>query len=441
MSKPRTISALLLWLTILAAAGATAYLVRHYPVAAMPTPRPAVLPVPHLQPDGSVLLTMPNGNLVASVGHYSTELAAYLRLEYLQSLQPLAGTRILIRPPSGPRHPDYRLYVVLPNDFLAQSNLLLGLWNLGQIPGFKLGSKPSSQIHDWSRNTRILMRVFQPTPRKPLLQLPRALLIPAVARFVLFKSRTDPRVQLHLIPPGKALSPQDARQFATDMIDVAGFYHIPLSMLIGVGAMENNFLDVRGDLHHTVWMRHWQPGDVVLRRRRGWLLIRDQAIGPWQITQSTLLFAQLLYLRDTRNYSLLPPRLRPPQKLDLTHVSTPVLTTYAGLILSNLLSDFHGNRYKAAGAYNGGDRRPNMHYAQGVFLVADYAHRVIVHAVRQRQMRIRLRHTPPPSTPPAWQNRVRNFELSRLNHPPGKCTPPIAPAARKAAHLHPPSNC
>lgn len=419
MSKSRTISVLLLWLTLLASLGVLAYLVRHYPVASMPAPQPAALPVPHLQPDGSVELAMPNGNLLASVGRYSTSLAAYLRLEYLQSLQSLNGTKILIRRPSNPNHPNYRIYVVLPNDYLSQSNRMLALQNKGQIPNFNLSSPPSSQISKWSRQTTIIERVYQRPPHEHLLQLPRTLLTLAVARFILFKSRTDPRVQLHLIPPDKVLTPQDAHQFAIDMIDVANFYHIPLSMLIGVGAMENNFIDVRGDLHHTVWVRHWQPGDILLRRRRGWLLIRDYSLGPWQITQSTLRYAHLLYLRDTRDYSQLPPRLRPPRKLDLTHVSTPVLTTYAGLLLSNLLTKFNGNQHQAAGAYNGGDRRPNMHYAQGVFLVADYARRVITHGVDQEQMRQLLQNSPPPATPEK-PGTIHTFQLALLKSEPAR---------------------
>ena len=414
MAKLRLFFVFFSWLTILAIVGAIFVYVRYYRVRPIPVIRRAVLPIPHLQPDNSVSLSMPNGNLVASVGQYSSQLSAILYFDYLQSLKPLAGARILIRPPRQPRHPDYQLYAVLPNSYLTQSNRLLQLAIKGQIPGFQLTSPPTSQIKDWSRYTRVLQQVYQRKSSKPLLQFPRKLLISAVAHFILFKSRTDPRAQLNLVPSNKLLSPHDAHLFATDMVDVASFYHIPLSMFIGVGAMENNFLDVRGDLHHSVWKRHWQPGDVLLRRRHGWILVKDFARGPWQITQSTLRVAHRLYLRDTRDYSRLPAYLRPHQKLDVDHISTPVLTTYAGLLLSNLLSNFHGNRYKAAGAYNGGDRRPNMQYAQGVFLVARYAHRVIARAVRQEQMRELLQNSPPPSTPPTPPGKLQPHYIAWL---------------------------
>jgi hypothetical protein len=54
-----------------------------------------------------------------------------------------------------------------------------------------------------------------------------------------------------------------------------------------------------------------------------------------------------------------------------------VLTTYAGLLLRDLLDKFHGDIFQAAGAYNGTVEHPNLQYAAGVEMVAEYARRVI----------------------------------------------------------------
>ncbi len=189
--------------------------------------------------------------------------------------------------------------------------------------------------------------------------------------------KTDPRVWKQIVPVEKVVSPEESLEFAADMIAVAKFYEIPLAMLLGVGAMENNYLDVRGDLNHAVWKRRAQPGDIVLKRRRGRVLVSNYSVGPWQITRETLRYAHRLYRKDHRDYSLLPPRLRPPEKLDLDNVDPHVLTTYAGLLLKELLETFHGGVAMAVGAYNGGARHPNMDYAEGVALVANYAHRVL----------------------------------------------------------------
>jgi len=161
------------------------------------------------------------------------------------------------------------------------------------------------------------------------------------------------------------------------MIAVAEFYDIPLDMLLGIGAMENNYMDIRGDLKHAVWKDHAQKGDIVLRRRHGRVLVSNYSIGPWQITRETLRYAHSLYLSDKRDYENLPLRLRLPKQLDLEHIDSHVLTTYAGLLLRNLLDYFHGDVQKAQGAYNGGPKKPNLDYSTGVATVASYARRVV----------------------------------------------------------------
>ena len=60
--------------------------------------------------------------------------------------------------------------------------------------------------------------------------------------------------------------------------------------------MENNHLDVRGDLEHKVWKRHAEPGDIVLKRKRGSVLVLNYSIGVWQITRETLRSAPSLYI-------------------------------------------------------------------------------------------------------------------------------------------------
>ena len=99
-----------------------------------------------------------------------------------------------------------------------------------------------------------------------------------------------------------------------------------------------------------------------------------------QISRETLRYAHQLYRKDTRNYELLPARLRPPQELDLNSTNDEVLTTYAGLLLRDLLDHFDGDVDKAIGAYNGGVRSPNPAYAAGVKTAAAYARRAIEHA-------------------------------------------------------------
>lgn len=360
----------------MALCGAAAFGIYHYRIRTLPflpydsLPQIAVV-------DGVTQVKMPNGNLLAEVGEYSDELTAYLRFEYLQGLAPLSGFQILMTSTEAQDKPVYRLYVVLRNDLFPAVDFLGQLRMDGFIEGFSTVSPPTIQVRDWQQQTHLFNAAYHQPVRKRLLQLPQHQLTSAVAEFILFKVRTDPRVWKQIVPVEKVVSPEESREFAADMIAVAKFYEIPLSMLLGVGAMENNYMDVRGDLDHAVWKRHAQPGDIVLKRRRGRVLVSNYSVGPWQITRETLRYAHALYLKDHRDYSLLPPRLRPPKKLDLDNVNPHVLTTYAGLLLKELLEKFHGNVTMAVGAYNGGAKHPNMNYAEGVALVANYAHRVL----------------------------------------------------------------
>lgn len=327
---------------------------------------------------GTIHISMPNGNLLALVGVYSDELTAYLRFQYLQGLKNLAGSPILMTYKESDTGPQYRLYVVLKNDLFPQNRKLATLQTSGYISGYQFLSPPRFQIEQWMKQTRLFGAAYDRPVRKRLLQLPRKELTSAVARFILFKVRTDRRVREQIEPDlNRPLTPEDAHDFAADMIDVAKFYDIPLDMLLGIGAMENNYLDVRGDKKHAIWKKRAHPGDIILERRNGRVLVSDYSMGPWQITRETLRYVHNLYLHDHRDYSQLPERLRPPKRLDLNHVATETLTTYAGVLLRKLLDDFHGNVAKAQGAYNGGPRNPNLEYSQGVSLVSAYARKIL----------------------------------------------------------------
>jgi hypothetical protein len=345
-------------------------------VAPMPWVEQRSLPFP-VQTDEGEELRFPNGNLASIVGVFPDELTAYLRLQYLRSIKPLEGREILMTTSEGKSGPVFYLRVLMENDVFKGSKLLSQLEIEHYIGDYTLESPPRQSIAEWEKQTLLFEDAYKQPVKERLLHLPREQLHTAVAQFILFKGRTDRRIRKQLQTDLKAMSREESMTFAADMIAIAKFYDLPLDMLLGIGAMENNYLDIRGDLKHAIWKRHAQRGDIVLKRRGGRVLVSNYSTGPWQITRETLRYVHGLYLRDHRNYSDLPERLRPPKVLDLDRVDTHILTTYAGLLLRTLLDYFHGNVEKAEGAYNGGAGRPNLKYAQGVSIVADYAHRVL----------------------------------------------------------------
>lgn len=216
--------------------------------------------------------------------------------------------------------------------------------------------------------------------------LPRKQFLASTARFLAFKSQTDLRVRRAEESGPTGLSHEQATELAADIIAVAEFYDLPLDVFLGIGAMENNYLSLRGDLEHAIWKRKPAKDDIILKRGRRRVLVSDYSIGVWQITRETLRYAHARFRQDKRDYANLPERLRPPQALELDLTDSHVLTTYAGLLLRDLLDRFDGNVEKAVGAYNAGLRNPNPRYAAGVQAVADYARNILerVTAAKER---------------------------------------------------------
>jgi hypothetical protein len=329
---------------------------------------------------GRLALPYTDKYAVAQVASYDDELEAFLYFQFLRGRTASDGVRIILTAVPTEAGPSYRIFVV------AQDDLLTDIPRLGALEGRRL--IPHSEIIVWSENEfshyEYQSHIFEVADNIPVEQKLEALdpsqLHSALADFLLFKSQTDTRVLEDMDPKPQPLTRAQAEQSAADIISVARFYDLPLDYFLGLGAMENDYMDVNGDLTHTVWKKRPQSGDIVLQRRRRRVLVSDYSVGAWQISRETIRAAHRLYLRDKRDYSLLPEHLRPPRQLDLNSVNGPVLTTYAGLLLRDLLDHFHGDVQKAIGAYNGGTKTPNSRYAFGVTGIADYARRVLEHA-------------------------------------------------------------
>lgn len=333
---------------------------------------PPVLPI--IKVEGGAVAVQPRADaLVAKVGDYSSELEAYLRFEYLKSHAGLDGSRVLLTVANASAGPRYQLFLVLDNNLLSDVTYLGGLKGNGYIPDYDISPVSFERLARQRLETAVFLGSYNPTHTLRLADVPPAQLLEPLASFLVFKSGTDRRIRENIKPLPTAISDDQAKELSADILDVVRFYDLPLEVFLGIGAMENNYMNVRGDLDHAVWKRRPQPGDLVLRRTRSRVLVSDYAMGVWQITRETLRRAHDLYLRDKRDYSALPPRLQPAKKLSFDLDNSEVLTTYAGLLLRHLLDKSNGDIAKAVGAYNGSFERPNYQYAAGVEAVALYA--------------------------------------------------------------------
>jgi hypothetical protein len=371
----------------------------------LPAPRYPALPAPKIQGNQLVLPFSP-GVASAKVATLHDQLEAFLHFEYLRGREARVGrdtSRILLTAANTATGPSYEIFIVCDNDLLTAVPYLAQLEGRNLITGYDLTTWTENDFAYYQQQSH-MFDVAYGTPREQKLEsLNSFQLLPALARFLVFKSQTDNRVLDRSESAPRPLTRDQAIQLAADILDVARFYDLPLDYFLGVGAMENDYMDVNGDLDHAVWKKRAQRDDIVLRRTRKRVMVSDYAIGTWQITRETLRSAHQLYLKDKRDYSKLPARLRPPRVLNLNSVDDAVLTTYAGLLLRSLLDHFGGDVDKATGAYNGGVKAPNPAYASGVKTVAQYARRVLEHATALDDPATSAKNSPiaPSSTPTA----------------------------------------
>ena len=325
-------------------------------------------------------LAMPNRFLVAELARYDDEFFAYLMYTHLGGVREVSGGQLLLTYREQDGRMVYPLRFVLANDLISAIPALSIMRNRGlahEVSWTFLTREALDRLR-WESH---LFRIAYSLPaRRELESMPRAQLTDLIRRWLRFKSATDPRVRRKIDPVPTPLNPEEARRLAEDIVTVADFFAIPLDFFLGIGAMENNYMNIAGDLEHSVWKRRPAADDVVLKRSRGRVLVVNSSLGAWQITRETLRYAHGLYSNDPRDYSRLPARIRPPAKLNLNGIDPAVLTTYAGLLFRDLLDRCAGDVTLAVGAYNGGLGRPNIRYAEGVRAVAIYARRILEHA-------------------------------------------------------------
>lgn len=324
-----------------------------------------------------MIVPLPTEALVGEVGRFEDELTAYLWFDYIRSRPMVQGSQVMLVVTERAQVPVYRIHVVLENDALVAIPFLAELQAKGFIEHFELVFSTLRQVEYGRDQTEVFIAAYKKRVAKKLETLSAKQLLSPTARFLAFKSRTDPRVRGTSESKPAGLSHEEAAELAADIIAVAQFYELPFDVFLGIGAMENNYLSVRGDVNHAIWKKKPAKDDIILKRRRGRVLVSDYSVGVWQITRETVRYAHALYLKDKRDYSQLPRRLVPPGTLELDLTDSHVLTTYAGLLLRDLLDRFHGDVEKAVGAYNGGPRNPNPQYAAGVQMVAGYARNIL----------------------------------------------------------------
>lgn len=332
-------------------------------------------PGPERGTDGRFSIRFPGQVFVTGVASFRDELFAYLMFQHYRLTLPRAGEELLLH--VGDR---YAVTLAMTNDWVGAVDRAAELSAAKGVPAFAWEAWTEECYEAMRDQTKLFVAAYNQPVQRKMEELPKAELQALLRRFLRFKSNTDPRIRRRIEPVPAPLSGGESNELAGDIIRVAEFYELPIEMMLGIGAMENNYMDVRGDLQHSIWKRRPAKDDIVLERRKGRVRVLNYATGVWQITRETLREVHRLYLRDRRDYTKLPERLRPPPTLQVDEVSPEVLTTYAGLLLRSLLDRFNGDVALAVGAYNGGPGKPNLRYHEGVQAVAEQARQILEQA-------------------------------------------------------------
>lgn len=335
---------------------------------------------PVITDDGSVSVPYPGRMFVADVATYADEVFAYLIFDQTRHTTRLSPAKLALKYTLSNGKPQYTLVARLSSDYVAAIAELAELRRERLIRDFEWSAIPAREAAALDEQTRFFVAAYNLPVRNGFDVLPKKQLHSGVQRFIRFKSTIDPRVRKGHLPLPSVLNDRQANRLAADILTLADFYSLPVDMFLGIGAIENNFMNVRGDLEHSVWKRRPAKDDIILERRRGRVRVLNDSAGVWQITRETLRYAHRLYLKDERDYSVLPEHLQPPEKLVMNELDPQVLSTYAGLLLRDLLDRFDGDVALAVGAYNGGAGNPNMKYEQWVRTASQHARKVVERA-------------------------------------------------------------
>jgi hypothetical protein len=343
-------------------------------------PQQALLPRIEIERSGRTIVRYANSVFITRVATFRDELFSYLMYGHYQKSALFRADTLLLSFADQGDAPQYRIDLVLSDNFIASVDRATRLDAVGSIEKLQWRLTTTGLIDNYRRQTRLFEAAYNMPVQRKMENLSNRELRNLLRRFIRFKSTTDPRIRNRIEPVPKALAQEEAQRLGGDIIDVARFYDLPLDLFLGIGAMENNYMDVRGDLSNSIWKQRAAKDDIVLDRRKGRVRVLNDSAGRWQITRETLRYVHQLYLKDKRDYSRLASHLRPASELDLNKVDPDSLTTYAGLLLRELLDHFNGDAALAVGAYNGGPGNPNMRYEGGVRTVAAHARSILERA-------------------------------------------------------------
>ena len=216
----------------------------------------------------------------AEIASFDDQLEAFLRYEYLRGRDPDDASKIFLTAGGTSKRANYNIFLLVENDQLTAVPRLNRMASHGLITHYELAAWTRPDLALAQKQSRMFENAYNVPTEQKLETVPSFQLLPALADFLVFKSQTDWRVVGLSTRAPQPLTHHQALRLASDILDVAHFYNLPLDYFLGVGAMENNYMDVNGDLTHAVWKKRAERGDVVLQHDRKRVLVSDSRSEP-----------------------------------------------------------------------------------------------------------------------------------------------------------------
>ena len=159
-------------------------------------PRYPAFPAPAIQGNRLVLPFTP-GVASAEVASFNDQLEAFLRFEYLRGREAREGhdtSRIFLTALDSPKGPSYKIFIVTDNDLLTAVPQLAELEGRNLIPNYELCTWSQRDFAYYEQQSHMFDVAYDVPTEEKLETLNSFKLLPALARFLIFKSETDNRV-------------------------------------------------------------------------------------------------------------------------------------------------------------------------------------------------------------------------------------------------------
>src|SRR4029077_7491712 len=193
-------------------------------------PRYPVLLAPKIQNNQLVLPFAP-GIAAAEVATFHDQLEAFLHFEYLRGREVRSGndsSRVVLTAFDTSSGPSYKIFIVSDNDLLTAVPRLTQLEGRNLIARYDLVTWTEKDFAYYQQQSHTFDVAYGVPTEQKLESLSSFQLLPALARFLVFKSQTDNRVMERTDSAPRPLTREQATQLAADILDVAQFYSLPL---------------------------------------------------------------------------------------------------------------------------------------------------------------------------------------------------------------------